>query len=48
MKRSDHRILTTHSGSLVRTREIIEGMKLFFAYGAESRLFPHNPVLHFI
>ncbi len=27
MKRSTDRILTTHSGSLVRTREIIEGMK---------------------
>jgi len=28
--------------------EFIEGMKLFFAYGAESGLFPYNPVLHFI
>ena len=27
MKRSTDRILTTHSGSLMRTREIIEGMK---------------------
>ena len=27
MKRSTERILTTHAGSLVRTREIIEGMK---------------------
>jgi 5-methyltetrahydropteroyltriglutamate--homocysteine methyltransferase len=27
MKRSTDRILTTHSGSLIRTREIIEGMK---------------------
>jgi 5-methyltetrahydropteroyltriglutamate--homocysteine methyltransferase len=27
LKKSTHRILTTHSGSLVRTREIIEGMK---------------------
>ena len=27
MKRSTDRILTTHTGSLVRTREIIEGMK---------------------
>ena len=27
MKRSTDRILTTHVGSLVRTREIIEGMK---------------------
>ena len=27
MRRSTERILTTHSGSLVRTREIIEGMK---------------------
>ncbi len=27
MKRSTDRILTTHAGSLVRTREIIEGMK---------------------
>jgi 5-methyltetrahydropteroyltriglutamate--homocysteine methyltransferase len=27
VKRSTERILTTHSGSLVRTREIIEGMK---------------------
>src|SRR5690606_24956469 len=27
MKRSTERILTTHTGSLIRTREIIEGMK---------------------
>src|SRR5262249_14689782 len=27
MNRSTHRILTTHSGSLIRTREIIAGMK---------------------
>src|SRR4051812_48340986 len=27
MQRSDRRVLTTHCGSLVRTREIIEGMK---------------------
>jgi 5-methyltetrahydropteroyltriglutamate--homocysteine methyltransferase len=27
MRRSTERILTTHSGSLIRTREIIEGMK---------------------
>src|SRR5438045_9700414 len=27
MQRSTERILTTHTGSLVRTREIIEGMK---------------------
>src|SRR5438132_4390520 len=27
MKRSTDRILTTHCGSLIRTREIIEGMK---------------------
>jgi 5-methyltetrahydropteroyltriglutamate--homocysteine methyltransferase len=27
MKRSTERVLTTHAGSLVRTREIIEGMK---------------------
>src|SRR6266568_505203 len=27
MQRSTDRILTTHTGSLIRTREIIEGMK---------------------
>src|SRR6267142_1678658 len=27
MNRSPDRILTTHTGSLIRTREIIEGMK---------------------
>jgi 5-methyltetrahydropteroyltriglutamate--homocysteine methyltransferase len=27
VKRSTERILTTHTGSLVRTREIIEGMR---------------------
>ena len=28
--------------------EFIEGMKLFFAYGAESGVLPKNPELHFI
>ena len=28
--------------------EFIEGIKLFFTYGAESGILPHNPELHFI
>src|SRR5262245_14595490 len=39
MQRSTDRILTTHAGSLVRTREIIEGMKartLMQAYDQEG------------
>jgi len=28
--------------------EFIEGMKLFFAYGAESGILPQNPELHFV